>query len=127
MVGMTDYLYTITGVVIDGDKRGRLLGYPTANIALQQEIPEGVYISHVDLGGKQYNALTFIGSAKTFNDTTYKSETFILDFDQDIYGKTLTVGLLEHLRGNQKFHSKEALIEQMERDKQAALEFFESH
>ena len=68
--------------------------------------------------------MTFIGAAQTFNETTYQAETYVLDFDQDVYGESVTVSLLKKMRDNQKFDSEEALIKQMEDDEREARAFF---
>lgn len=107
---------TIQGLVVEGNKRGRLLGYPTANMNITESLPEGVYASEVIIDGKSHHAATFIGRSKTFDDYEYKLESYILDFDEDIYGKTMTVHIYKHIRGNIKFTSEEELIKQMAED-----------
>lgn len=114
----------INGKVIKGHNRGKKLGFPTINIPLVENIEEGIYVSHITIAGTQYNALTFIGSAKTFGETETFAETYVFDFDKDVYGETVTVSLLKKLRDNVKFDSAEALITQMEEDKKQAIEFF---
>lgn len=109
-------LYTFSGVVITGQKRGKDLGFPTANVLLTQDIPEGIYASLITVDDKAYHAATFIGSAGTFNETDVKSESYILDFSESIYGATVTVKLLKKIRSNQAFTSVDALIEQMNKD-----------
>src|SRR5699024_8283592 len=118
-------LYTIDGTVIEGKKRGRHLGFPTANTALTQQIPSGIYISSVKLTDTPYAALTFIGEAKTFHETIFQAETWILDFDKDIYGYHITITLLKKIRDNQKFESSHALIEQMKQDEKKAREWIQ--
>ncbi len=117
-------MQTFTGIVTHGNKRGRLLNFPTANVPLSIHIPEGIYISETSILLKTYPSLTFIGNAKTFNEHVYQSETYILNFDQDIYEKEISVSLLKKLRDNQKFDSQEALITQMEKDKKDAEMYF---
>jgi len=118
----------LTGKVVHGFKRGRKLGFPTANLELVNSngsLPEhGVYASKVLVGDKTYIALTNIGLAKTFGATTPTVEPHILDFNEDIYGETLTVTLFQHLRGMIKFPSAEELIEQLTKDCQQIREFF---
>ena len=114
----------LRGMVREGQKRGKRLGFPTANFTLSEQVEEGIYISQTEIDGITYNSLTFIGSAKTYNETTYQAETYIFAFDENIYGKEITVTLLKKIRGNQKFASETELIAEMERDKKVALEFF---
>lgn len=116
----------IHGIVQTGHHRGKDLGFPTMNIPLNEHVDEGIYFSYIQILEKQYNALTFIGPAKTFNETEAYAETYVLDFDQDVYGEEVTVSLLKKLRDNQKFDSAEALTKQMELDKKQAEEFFEN-
>ena len=117
-------LFTITGKVQPGHKRGKGLGFPTLNLQVNEKLPEGIFISQTIVAGKQLNSLTFVGAAKTYNETIVQAETYLFDFSQDIYGQEVTVTALKKIRDNQKFDSEEALIKRMEEDKQEALEFF---
>lgn len=127
------YPYTIEGVVVTGDGRGRTLGFPTANLAVQPEklIPAtGVYAVKVFLKGQRidkstsqqinpmtYNGMMNIGLCPTFGGRTVRRvEVHILDFDADIYGQTLSVQLLHHLRDERRFPSVEALVSQLKAD-----------
>lgn len=120
-------MYIITGIVKKGQGRGKKLGFPTANIILDQQIPKGVYASKVIVNGQDYNAATFIGNATTFNETTYQAETYIFDFNQDIYGEEIITELLRLVRENQKFTSAEALIDQIKKDITAIKDFFKRY
>jgi riboflavin kinase / FMN adenylyltransferase len=117
-------LYTVWGKVRDGEKRGKRLGFPTANIHLHKHISEGVYISDVATKGKKYIAATFIGRAVTYGGKVYKLESYLLDFHKNIYGSWMTVRLYKKLRGNMKFQSELLLKEQIEKDVRATREFF---
>lgn len=121
-----DILYTITGTVIEGKKRGRIMGYPTVNVKLNQHIESGIYASRVYIDGKAHIAATFIGDAKTFNENDYKLESFILDFDEEIYGKEVRVELYKKLRENQKYENVEELIKQIEKDISDTRSYFTS-
>lgn len=121
------YIYSFTGKVEAGNKRGENLGFPTVNIALTQSIPEGIYSSCVLIDGETYQASTFIGEAKTFGEKEYKSESYILDFDKNIYGKQITVYLFKNIRGNKKFSSEKELIKQMKKDVSETKEFFKNN
>jgi riboflavin kinase / FMN adenylyltransferase len=106
----------VWGKVNKGRKKGRLLGFPTANIKLHRYINDGVYISKVIINTKKYSAITFIGAAKTFGQKKKKVECYILNFNQDIYGKWISVKLLKRIRGNIKFNTEYDLILQMKKD-----------
>lgn len=117
-------MYTITGTVRKGNQRGRALGFPTANVALSETLPEGIYVSNLTLNDTEYQAITFIGEAKTFHETVYQSETYILDFDEDIYDLEITVNLLKKIRDNQKFTTVDALVLQMREDEKKTRAYF---
>lgn len=119
-------LHTFIGNVIEGNKRGRVLGYPTANMSIAEAIEEGVYAATITIDKQRYTAATFIGRSKTFDDYEYKLESYILDFDQDIYGKKIQVDVYKQIRGNMKFENKEALIDQMKKDVADIRNYFRS-
>lgn len=100
------------------------MGFPTANINLTKNIPEGIYVSQTKIGNKQYPSLTFIGPAKTFDKKKFLAETYVLNFDKNIYGKWISIKLLKKIRGNQKFASAKDLIKQMKKDEKEAREYF---
>jgi riboflavin kinase/FMN adenylyltransferase len=112
------------GIVRHGKKRGKALGYPTANVNLSKKIPEGIYVSQTKFEGKVYQSATFIGVATTFNERAFLSETFILDFDREIYGEWISVTLLKKIRDNQKFESVEKLIDQISKDVDEIKKYF---
>lgn len=121
--------YTLSGLVEKGAQRGRILGYPTANLRSENEfVPQpGVYISKACVGDRVYSSVTFIGINKTFVEgdlSPVKIETHVLDFSQDLYGQRMDIELLDFLRGEQKFPSVEALKLQIERDIQLVRGFF---
>ena len=117
-------LYKFWGKVRTHNKRGKTLGFPTANINLTKSIADGIYISKTKIGSTIYLSLTFIGAAKTFGEIRFHSETFILDFNQNIYGKWISVELIKKIRGNKKFNTAEDLIVQMKKDEQEARDYF---
>lgn len=119
-----DVLFAISGVVKRGNNQGKALGYPTANIPLTKEIPEGIYASTVSLASETYTAVSFVGKARTFDRTDSNVESYIFDFDQDIYEKEITIHLYRFLRGNKKFDSVDALVDQMKEDVMEAKQFF---
>ena len=112
--------------VFRGDRRGRLLGTPTIN----QYLPAGfvtprfgVYVSEVLLDGKAYRAVTNVGSRPTFGEGSVRSETYILGFEGDLYGRAPRLSLLKFLRPEMKFPSVEELKAQITRDAAAAAEY----
>lgn len=117
-------MYKFWGKIRKHNQRGKKLGFPTANVNLSKNIPEGIYISKTKIDDSTHPSLTFIGKAKTFNEKTFQAETYILDFNQNIYGKWISVELLKKIRGNKKFNSAEELIQQMKKDAVMAETFF---
>lgn len=115
---------TFSGKIITGAKRGKLLGFPTANILLNEKIEEGIYISEIQIDDEHFHGATFIGSAKTFGETDYKAEVYILDFDDTIYEKLVTVTLFKKIRDNEKFSGEKELITQMEKDVKEVRKYF---
>jgi riboflavin kinase / FMN adenylyltransferase len=119
--------YSFSGYVISGDKRGRELGFPTANIKLEDEnklLPAlGVYAVECVVDDGKYFGLLSVGKRPTFyEDGKIIPEVYIYDFDKDIYGKSVTVNIIEMIRGEIKYDSAEALIEQMNKDKEFGFE-----
>jgi|FLYL01.1.fsa_nt_gi riboflavin kinase/FMN adenylyltransferase len=121
--------FSLRGPVVEGDRRGRTLGFPTANIAVgvDHAIPAyGIYVTRAYLGEAVYLSCTSIGIRPTFDvEPRPTVETYILDFDRDIYGRELKIELLHRLRGELKFESAEELIAQMHRDIAATREWFQ--
>jgi riboflavin kinase/FMN adenylyltransferase len=115
--------YGVTGKVVKGRNRGgRLLGFPTANLDLIDElIPKrGVYAVRVQVGGNRYSGVTNIGYNPTFGDNALSVETHVLDFTGDLVGKTIRVFFVRRLRDEKAFESVDALSEQIARDVQQA-------
>jgi riboflavin kinase/FMN adenylyltransferase len=111
--------YALTGLVVEGDRRGRLLGFPTANLSLDPSIvipADGIYATWVVVDGRRYQGATCIGLRPTFGVNGRTVETFILDFQGDIYGKPITLEFAGRLRDEQAFPNVEALVEQMKID-----------
>ena len=116
---MLGRLYSLRGLVITGMKRGRLLGFPTANITFDQEIcvpANGIYATIAIVDGIRYPAATSIGTNPTFNGKEQTIETYILDFDKDIYGEKITVEFYDRLRDELLFENVDALLVQMKAD-----------
>ncbi len=105
-------------------QRGRTLGFPTANLNLTKKIPEGIYISKTKIKNLIYKSLTFIGTVKTFGEKKFHSETYILDFDKNIYGEWISLTLIKKIRANKKFSSSSELVKQMKKDEIVARKYF---
>jgi len=121
------YPYQTTGIVVHGEARGRLLGYPTANLDIMPFVrlsKVGVYVTRVYVGDKAYRGMTSIGYNDTFGDDRGLTvESYILDFDEDIYGEEITVEWLHYIRDMVKFSSVDELIEQLKDDERYTREF----
>lgn len=121
--------YNLTGTVVHGEKRGRTIGFPTANIQLlnpKKLVPKsGVYIVDVYLNDTiKRRAMMNIGVKPTFGGKRQSSlEVHIFDFDKKIYGYSLEIAFLSRIREEKTFTSKEALIEQLNQDKSLALSY----
>ncbi|RBL88745.1 bifunctional riboflavin kinase/FAD synthetase [Chitinophaga flava] len=116
------YTYFLSGTVVHGDKMGRQLGYPTANLHLKDErklIPaEGIYAVRVQIPDQEglLPAVMSIGFRPTFNGTDLRLEVHLFDFNADLYNQELTVYFIEYIRANQKFDDIKDLIVQMDKD-----------
>lgn len=119
---MLGHWHRIDGEVFGGDRRGRELGYPTANMSIRGLHPPrfGIYAVLVDvLTGPhkgQYQGASSIGTRPTFGDNAPNLETFLFDFSGDLYGEHLSVALVDYLRPEAKFDSLDALVTQMDAD-----------
>jgi len=117
--------YALSGSVIKGDKLGRTLGFPTANIKPDSPyklVPaEGIYAVRLLLKHKEYHGMLYIGNRPTINGTHRSIEVNIFDFEGEIYGETITVLFIEQLRKDARFLDLEALKIQLHKDKEAAL------
>jgi riboflavin kinase/FMN adenylyltransferase len=111
------YHHFFSGTVIEGDKRGRELGYPTANMAVPQTfgLAQGIYAVKIRLDGQLFDGVAAYGKPM-FDNSRPPFETFIFDFDRTIYGKTLEIALLGFIRGQMTFDGLTPLIEQMDKD-----------
>ncbi|MDT6951313.1 riboflavin biosynthesis protein RibF [Companilactobacillus alimentarius] len=124
------YRYQNQGTVIHRLQRGRTLGFPTANLAVDeaQLLPGiGVYTTRVEIDGKWYGAMTSVGYNVTFKENTGVTvETNIFDFDQDIYGQRLRLEWVDRLRGEVKFSGADGLIKQLQQDKEDSLRILQN-
>ena len=116
---MLGHKFGFSAPVIDGDKRGRTLGFPTVN----QEIPPelvlprfGVYRTDVTVGNRRYKGVTNIGKRPTVGTEKILSETYIIDFDESIYGESVDIRLIKFIRPERKFSSFDELARQIKTD-----------
>lgn len=127
---MLGYSYSITGEVITGNKIGRNIGYPTANIKPDNShklIPgQGVYATLIDIEGHRYKGMTNIGYRPTIDSDHLTIEVNIFDFNQDIYSKTITLTFIERIRNEKRFASLGDLQLQLASDKIEAVNILES-
>ena len=108
----------VSGEVIHGEKRGRDLGYPTANLRLDPDcgLKHGIYAVRVGIGAKRYDAVASFGRRPTFDNGAPLLETFLFDFTSDLYGKSLDIAFIGFIREEMKFDGIESLIAQMNDD-----------
>jgi len=120
---MLGYGYEMTGAVVAGNRLGRTIGFPTANMQLYEPLKlvpgNGVYCVEVEVLGAKYQGMCNIGNRPTVGGVTRTIETHILDFDQDIYGLPLTLRFQRRIRDERKFASLEELRRQLEQDRDA--------
>ncbi|MGH3085765.1 MAG: bifunctional riboflavin kinase/FAD synthetase, partial [Rubrobacteraceae bacterium] len=115
--------YSLRGEVALGDKRGRTIGFPTANVEPAREVvvpAGGVYAGFARIDGKRWAACANIGIAPTFGERESRIEAHVIDFDEDIYGKVIEVEFMRRIRGEKRFSGVEELVEQIERDVEEA-------
>jgi riboflavin kinase / FMN adenylyltransferase len=117
--------YSISGRVVKGDKLGRLMGFPTANIELETHhklIPmEGIYAVKANYAHQEFGGMLYIGNRPTINGTKRNIEVNIFDFNQEIYGEDLSVKFIKLIRLDMKFEDLEQLKQQLAKDKKHAL------
>ena len=119
--------YFYSGTVAHGKQLGRQLGFPTANIVIPEEkfvVRRGVYVSRVTLGGRILYGVSNVGRRPTVESSENDViETFIFDFDEDIYGAKIKTEILSFLRPEQPFSGKEELAARVAADKEEARAF----
>jgi len=117
--------HDVVGPVVPGDRRGRTIGFPTANVRAETELlpAQGVYAVRADLGdGVLRPAVANLGTRPTFGQDRQHLEVHLLDFDGDLYGRRVRVHWIERLRGEVRFTSVEELVARIERDVALARE-----
>ena len=120
---MLGYDYSLHGVVVAGNRLGRTIGFPTANMQMYEPLKlvpgNGVYFVKVETLGRQFFGMCNVGCRPTVSSGNYRTiETHIFNFDEDIYGLDIKVTFLEKIRDEIKFESLDALKSQLEKDKQ---------
>lgn len=110
--------YLLMGTVVEGDRRGRILGYPTANLRVDaaKALPIGVFAVTVDVAGVTYRGMANVGTRPTVDHATRTVEVHLFDTDLDLYGQTLAVAFHHQLRAQVRFNSLEALTAQLRED-----------
>lgn len=110
--------FALEGPVVEGSKRGRQIGFPTANLAIKDQIipADGVYAGSVVIDGSNRKCAISIGSTPTFDGHIRQVEAHVLDHEGDLYGQTLKLEFIEHVREQAKFSSIEALVMQITAD-----------
>ena len=120
------YPFFITGKVIRGNQIGRQIGYPTANLLVEENykiIPaDGIFASTVEIAGQIYQGMSYIGHRPTINGMTRNIEVNIFDFNQDIYNQTVKMNFIHFVRHDVKFTSLDGLKEQLAQDRLDVLQ-----
>ncbi|RXF69315.1 bifunctional riboflavin kinase/FAD synthetase [Arcticibacter tournemirensis] len=128
------YPFHLTGKVIKGDQIGRKIGYPTANLLVEEAyklIPaDGIYAATIEVAqlgttGNEWKGMAYIGNRPTINGMLRNIEVNIFDFDEEIYGKTLRLHFHHFVRGDMKFNGLDELQAQISRDKKSVMDYFE--
>lgn len=122
--GLLGHDFTLTGTVIEGDRIGRTIGFPTANLSIPERyklIPsDGIYAVWVELEGRRYKGMLYIGHRPVVSGTKRNIEVNIFDFDRDIYGQSLTLGLKVRMRDDKKISTLDELKLLLEADRRNA-------
>ena len=124
------YNYSLQGKVIEGDKLGRTIGFPTANIELNDKnkiVPKnGVYAVWTEIEGKQYSGMAYIGKRPTIlSEGEKRIEVHIFNFSQDIYGKEIRIEFMKFIRQDIRFSEQEKLQIQLGKDKIESINYFQ--
>jgi riboflavin kinase/FMN adenylyltransferase len=114
----------VSGRVVKGHQRGKALGFPTANISTRTEVlpPDGVYATFFWVKGRRWSSVTSLGSNLTFGEGPRTLETYLFDFDGDLYDQSVRLSFVKRIREQKKFSSPELLVAQMHEDVEQAQE-----
>jgi len=118
--------YFLDGTIVEGRKRGREIGFPTANLATDNELPppHGVYATTMTIDGVVHAGLTNVGIRPTFGESDLTIETHLLKYSGDLYGRRVRLGFVQRVRDERRFSDVDALREQIEADRRAADRLF---
>jgi riboflavin kinase/FMN adenylyltransferase len=118
--------YYIDGTIVEGRRRGREIGFPTANLTTENELlpPHGVYATTLTIEGTVWPGLTNIGLRPTFGETEPTIETHVLGYQGDLYGKRVRLGFVLRLRDERRFEDVDALRAQIDADQRRAVRLF---
>ncbi len=111
-------IYSMSGTIVQGDGRGRQIGFPTANIDPGEQLcpPNGVYAIRVKLANQLFDGVLNIGIRPTFNGTKLQVESHLFEFNDTVYGETIEIYFIEKIRNERTFSNKQALVQQIHRD-----------
>lgn len=125
------YYYSLSGTVVHGFKRGKMLGYPTANIKVSNPLKQlpanGVYITEVVYDNKKFYGMCSVGINPTFENKVISIEVHIFGFDLNIYNKPLTIRFLKFIRNEMAFSKKQMLIQQLKKDEEFSMNFIQEN
>ena len=118
--------YYVDGAIVEGRRRGRELGFPTANLETENELvpPNGVYATIMTIDGVVHGGVTNVGMRPTFGETTPTIETHVLDYSGNLYGHTVRLAFVQRLRDERRFEDVDALRAQIDADKRRAERLF---
>jgi riboflavin kinase / FMN adenylyltransferase len=124
--GLLGHPYYLDGVVVEGRRKGRELGFPTANLSTENELipPDGVYATTLSVDGVVRASITNIGVRPTFGESARTIETHVLKFDGNLYGKPVRLSFVQRLRDERRFEDVDALRAQIEADQRRAERLF---
>jgi len=116
------YWWRVRGPVEAGAGRGKGLGFPTVNVALEpgQDLAHGIYAVRVEIGDRLYDAAGYLGPSPTFGGNAPRLEAYLFDFDGNVYGESIEISFVAHIRPDRRFDNAEALAAQMRVDCAAA-------
>lgn len=120
--------YFFDGRIVEGDGRGRLMGFPTANVKVDGDIlvDDGVYVTEARIDGQRVQGMTHVGRRPTFGLDERVVETHLFDFCREIYGEAIRLYFHDRVRGTVAFESADALKRQLERDREEARHYFDT-